>query len=338
MLAALVFFASYLTGFLAWSILRQPAGKAPMDPPDMGDRASGYTVVLGVKEQAAAGITAEPVKPIRNTKWIEAYGMVLQPDSLFRARNGYVSAVSSLKGARAEFSASKKEYGRLKALNENKKNVSDREVEAAAATLASARANVDRARWSLQSVRDEINLEWGTVISGWIFNLAPGYQGLASGRNVLIRVTLPPGKTLPGIASKISVRSPLGRTAFAKFMARSNVTNPRIQGISFIYVSPSYPAGLIAGMNVTALFPSGRSETGFVVPFSAVVWLNGKAWTYVKKTETGFLRVEIPVSTAIDGGYFVSDTFTSGEQVVTRGAEALLSAESQPKTKKGSGD
>ncbi|MDA8087861.1 MAG: hypothetical protein M0Z75_14320 [Nitrospiraceae bacterium] len=318
LIAAIVFFVSWLAGFFAWSVFRHPVSKTIADPPETGVKTGGYTVVLSEQEQAADGITAEPVKPVRYARRIEAYGTVLQPDPLFRARDIYVSAMASLERAQAEFLASKKEYARLKALNENAKNVSDRDVEAAGAALASARANVDNARWSLQGARDEINLEWGGAISKWIFNFTPQYQGVVSNRDVLVRVTLSPAEALRGIAREIIIQSPGGRTAPAKFMARSKETDPRIQGPSFIYMAPSRPAGLIPGMNVAALFPSGKSESGFFVPFSAVVWLQDKAWVYIKKTGTGFSRVEVPASASsqVNGGYFVSDIFSAGDRIV----------------------
>ena len=306
-----------------------------------GQPAQGYTVSVPEKSQAAGGIRTETLESSRHQERIGAYGMVLQPGGMFRDRTNYVSARAAREKAHAQLETSEKEYKRLKALNENGKNASDRAVEAAAAAFASDKADEDQTNWLLKETKDRINLEWGSTLAGWIFTSSPRYQRLINGDDVLVRVTVPPAQILCGIPPKISLRSPSGRRARAAFLARAKSTDPRIQGISFIYIAPSLPAGLLPGMNVAARLPSGKARAGFFIPLSSVVWVNGRAWVYIKKTATGFSRVEMPVSEPVKDGYFVKGTFESGEQIVVRGAQALLSVESlpkKPKGKKGGGD
>ncbi|MDA8387334.1 MAG: hypothetical protein M0Z58_01555 [Nitrospiraceae bacterium] len=304
-----------------------------------GQPGAGYTVTVSAKSQAAGGIRTETLESSRRQEMIEAYGTVLQPGEMFMDRTSFVSASSALEKANAELEASKRQYRRLKTLNEIGKNVSDRAVEAAAASLASDTAGQARASWLLQEAEDRIKLEWGDRLAGWIFTSSPGYQRLVNSRDVLVRVTVPPAEALRGIPAEIGIRSPAGPTARAGFMSRARSTDPRIQGVSFIYIAPSLPAGLLPGMNVTARLPAGKAQTGFFIPLSSVVWLNGRAWVYIKKTGTGFDRVEVPVSTSVTGGYFVAGTlnFSNGERIVVGGAQALLSAEMQPKVKKPKG-
>ena len=84
-------------------------------------------------------------------------------------------------------------------------------------------------------------------------------------------------------------------------------------------------------MNVTAQMPTTETRKGFLVPLSAVVWLQDRAWVYIMKTQTGFSRVEIPTSVTVNGDYFVPGVFSAGDRIVVEGAQALLSAETVPK-------
>jgi hypothetical protein len=90
-------------------------------------------------------------------------------------------------------------------------------------------------------------------------------------------------------------------------------------------------------MNVTAQMPSAGAQNGFFVPASAVVWLQDRAWVYVKESRTGFSRVELPTTTPVSNGYFATGVFSAGDRIVIKGAQALLSAESTPKSAGGGG-
>ena len=326
-----IFLFSFLFFFFAGSVFAQPGGLKIKN-----------MVSVSARSQAVGGIKTATLKSSVRMVYIEAYGTALQPGGLLKDRMNYVSALAASQKAHAELAASKKEYYRLKTLNKNGKNVSDRAVEAAAAAFAMDVADEGQADSRLAETKEKILFEWGGTISGWIFTSSPGYQSLLRARDVLVRVTVPPSEVLHGIPLKIRLRSPSGVMAQARFLARAKSTDPHIQGISFIYMAPALPAGLLPGMNVTARLPSGGAGTGFFIPLSSVVWLDGKAWVYIRKTGTGFSRVQVPVETpvvssSVRGGYFVIGTFENGQQIVVRGAQALLSTEMMPKGKKQKG-
>jgi hypothetical protein len=63
------------------------------------------------------------------------------------------------------------------------------------------------------------------------------------------------------------------------------------------------------------------------VPESAVVWLQGKAWVYLRTGPETFVRREVtPDLAGPDGGYIVSG-LAADTQVAVRGAQMLLSEE-----------
>ncbi|MEJ2695437.1 MAG: hypothetical protein P8013_02200 [Candidatus Sulfobium sp.] len=292
---------------------------------------SSYTVTISKEAQEAGGITTEALKPRLHRMSVTAYGRVLDPEGINASRRAYVAATTGLERANAALNASEKEYERLKTLNASAKNVSDRALQAAAAQLAADRAEEANARGVLQSAKDSIAVKWGPTLSEWIFDYSSQLQDVLGTRKVLLQITVPPAFPVRGIAKRIRIEPPSGGTVSANFVSRATRTDPRIQGVSFIYAASSSSGNLLPGMNVTAQMHTGRVRKGFFVPLSAVVWLQDRAWVYVKKSATGFAREQVPTSNPLNEGYFVSGRFSPGDELVVKGAQALLSEESIPK-------
>jgi hypothetical protein len=72
--------------------------------------------------------------------------------------------------------------------------------------------------------------------------------------------------------------------------------------------------------------PVGRSEEGVLIPPSAVVWKDGKAWVYVERGEGSFVRKQVSADAQAVGSFVVSN-LPAGTRVVVRGAQLLLSEE-----------
>ena len=291
----------------------------------------GYTVTISEEQQRTDGIMTVALKPGLYQKQVAAYGEVLAPEGLSALYKNYIAATSGLEKAKAQLKASKLEYDRLKILNASDKNISDRELQAAASRFAADQAEETSAYGTLLPAKNAVLLKWGPLISGWVFGYKPPLRRIIETTDVLVQVTVPPSATFKGIAEHIILKSPNGAAVSATFISRATSTNPALQGISFIYIASSHNGFLVPGMNVTAQMPAAGAQTGFFIPASAVVWLQDKAWVYVKKSATGFSRVEVPTSISVNNGFFVSGIFASGDQVVTKGAQALLSEESTPK-------
>jgi hypothetical protein len=67
---------------------------------------------------------------------------------------------------------------------------------------------------------------------------------------------------------------------------------------------------------------------GVIIPASAVVWSEGKAWTYLQPAPNQFSRRELATDIPVNEGYFVGSGFSAGSKVVKRGAQSLFSEES----------
>ena len=305
-------------------------GKTKLLPP-------GYTVTVSVESQNAAGIMAETLRPGLYQNRVTAYGEVLSPEGLVSSYKNYISARSLVEKAGAQLKASEKEYARLKVLNADAKNVSDRQLQAAAAMLASDEADEAGALGALRSAKNVIGINWGTTLLKWVLGYTASLQRVIEAKDALVQLTLPSASSLTDIPAQVRIEPPSGGLVPARFVSRAVSTAPNIQGISFIYVAPALSGRLVPGMNVTAQMPSAGAQNGFFVPASAVVWMQDMAWVYVKESRTGFSRVELPTTTPISNGYFVTGVFSAGDRIVIKGAQALLSAESTLKSAGGGG-
>ncbi len=89
----------------------------------------------------------------------------------------------------------------------------------------------------------------------------------------------------------------------------------------------------ISGIDTKALVPGFSEHTGgkytpsAVIPDSAVVWLDGRAWAYVQKGRERFIRQEVSTNHPVGKGWFVTKNFQAGDYVVVQGAQLLLSEE-----------
>jgi hypothetical protein len=102
--------------------------------------------------------------------------------------------------------------------------------------------------------------------------------------------------------------------------------DPRIQGRSFLYLASGHPE-LAPGLNLVAHLPLGSPLKGVVIPASAVVWSEGKAWVYAQVSADGFSRSPVATDVPVEDGFFAGPGFAGGDKIVTVGAQALLSEE-----------
>ena len=98
------------------------------------------------------------------------------------------------------------------------------------------------------------------------------------------------------------------------------------QGESYYFQTDD--KNIITGMNVSAWIPDQNAKlTGVIIPQSALIWYMGQALVYLKTAEETFSRSTINHYSATADGYFISDAIEPGEQIVTKGAQMLLSEE-----------
>ncbi len=329
------FSALIIWGFIAGQKERAVEAKReqPVTPPSRVSVEHGEPIVtLDMKTQVASAVSVTLLQSVSQRQRIRAYGTVVVLQGLSDIANSYESARAQLQKAQAGLAAARREYERLQGLHRDDRNISDKVLQAAEAAWRGAEADTQTARVAMKAAADHVRTRWGTAIAKWVTDgNAQALDRLFAQRDVLVQVTLPGDAPAIAVPREAMVLGPGGKSVASRLVSAAPRIDAAIQGLSFYYLAPA--AGLVPGMNVVVWLPAGPAAEGVVVPNSAVLWWQGKAWAYFQKDATRFARRPVPTDHPIKDGWFVPGG--TAQRVVTGGAQMLFSEEFRAQVKVG---
>lgn len=309
----------------AWGENREPEHEKPAETSSQPSAETG----LSKAAVRIGGIIAAPLQPMAHRQEIQALGVVLSSQEFNDLHNNHAAANAQAEAAKATATASRKEYERLKTLNTDDRNASDKAVQTAEALWRSDEAREKAAIEAFQTIEQNAKQQWGNVIASAVVNKTPLFSRVAAQQDVLVQVTLL-GSYLASPPQAIRLQSPRGGFVEAVLVSPSPRTDPRFQGESFFYFAHALKSGLVSGMNLSVYLPVGSVEEGYLVPETAVVWWQGKAWVYLQEDKGRYVKQELPTASPVNDGWFVSKHFAADKSVVVTGAQLLLSEELRP--------
>ncbi len=303
-------------------------------PSHVSNKQGISVVTLSSEIQKNSGISTAKISAATFKSEQKSTGSVVAMDSLIEAKSKYLSLLSVASIARAANAQNLKQYQRLKALNEDDKNVSDRALQEALASANADQASVNAAELQLKNLQTTTKLQWGEALAQLVFSekLPPHLQHLLNRKNVLVQVSLPASVSTPNAGSSINI-APLNEAAStiqAIYISPASQADASNYGKTFYYSAPAEQ--LRIGMRVSVDAPaSGGANHGALVPSNAVVWYAGKPWAYFKqgRNKQGldqFMRKPISADTEVNGGWF-NQNISADSEVVINGAQLLLSEE-----------
>lgn len=284
-------------------------------------------LTITATEQRNDGIVTAHLAPVRVPSVITSYGSVLDAGGLTELTGHYLDAQSAVQMAEAKLEVARAAYDRAKALHQDQQNISTAQLQDAEGAFKTDKAALAAAQSRLRNVVASAKQDWGSELGQALIDQAPLITDLIERRDYLIKVTLPPGETIGTPLASATTRIDGGAEIPLNFVSSATSTDPKLQGLSYFYEAGAQ-SGLLPGLHldVSVSEPAGSSQM-VVVPEAAVVWLQGKAWIYLRSGPETFERREIsPSRPAPDGGYAVTDVRPDAE-VVVRGAQMLLSEE-----------
>ena len=316
---------------------------------------NGMSIVnLSAATQQNSGITTAKVASSTFAGKLKSTGTVIAIDSLIGAKANYLQAKSEIALAHAASGNNLQQYQRLKTLNEDDKNVSDRVVQEALAAVNSDKAKISAAELQLNNLQSAVKLQWGETLSSLVLDnkvlsdkLAPHLANLLNRKNVLVQVSFPLDFSTPKLGSALNL-SPLNTTDAAIkaiYVSPAAQSDANGYGKTFYYSAPA--ESLRIGMRVnTEADASIKANDGVVIPNQALVWYGGKPWAYFKQAknkqgEDQFARkpinADIEVGSGADSGWFNQGIDVQSEVVVS-GAQLMLSEEFKSQIKNENGD
>ncbi|MDO9204487.1 hypothetical protein [Methylotenera sp.] len=302
-----------------------------IETPNRVSNKDGVTLItVNIATQLQSEIQTSPLKASTHQANISTYGSVMSIDSLIDLRTRYLAAKSEIDILRTSLAQNKNEYTRLQALNQDDKNVSDKVVAAAASTIRADEAKIAAAESSAKNLADSMRQLWGESLTKQATQLTTSglLQNLITSKEVLIQTTLPFDATEPLEKSSIMIAPTAApsHTIRAYYISRAPFSNATIQGKTYFYRANS--TELRAGMQINAInATSNKSLAGVIVPNDAIIWYAGKPWVYRKTGEEQFSRLPIKTDIEVETGWFYQGNLKENDEVVTSGAQLLLSEE-----------
>ncbi|MGH8261817.1 MAG: hypothetical protein ACREUG_19230, partial [Steroidobacteraceae bacterium] len=318
-----------LLAVLALAVLTACSGSAGPSQGDAGgsnehaepsSAAPSGIVEIKADMQHALRFKIEPLRTATAPREISGFGRVLDPEPL-------ATAVSERESARASALASTQELHRLQSL--------EKQNTASMRALQAAEAAAVRDRMLVQSINDRIELTWGRALARRP-DLAELVQALVAQDRLIVRVDLPGGEgaSIDPRGARLNPLAGPERTQDADYLGAAPTTDPGLQGRGFLFLTGDNRLKLTVGTEVSASLELADEGTrGLFLPDSAVLRYQGKTWVYRQRSPTSFVRVPVSLGTAVPGGWLIVEGLRPNDQVVTQGAQVLLSEELKPETR-----
>ena len=290
---------------------------------------NGETVVIVWPAiQRASHIVVSPLAAVTERSYVSAYATVIDLQPLYDLRNRRATARADLDTLTAQAGASRAQYERSRILFADDRNISQKSLQDARSAMQADEAKLQSAKAALAGLDATLRQQFGDALANAAAAPASAlFERLQSGRAAVLRVTLPAsgGDTAP---VEIAVQLPDGQPVQAHRLSASALADPAVQGSPWLYVTERMlPAGLHTNANVPM---SDRTVSGLLIPTRAVVWYGGQTWAYVRTSPDRFTRRYVSSDDERDQGFVVTSGFRAGEQIVTQGAQLLLSEELKP--------
>lgn len=330
--------AVLVAGVLALTRLESTSRQADRSSDDERPKAAGETsaneaglsVKLDARGQKKGGIETAPLQAMTYQERARAFGTVLALDRLTTLYNSSLTAAANLESAQAKMSASKTANERAQKLLKVF-TTAVAQAEAADAAYKVDAAGVAAAQAQIDALRNTAVQDWGQVLGPAVVSRSDRATQLVLRKTCLVQISFQ-SETFRKPPEKISLDVGGGTRVEAWYVSEATQIDPKSQTAGFLYAAPATPS-LLPGMSLVARVPVGPAGPGFAIPASAIVWQGGRAWFYLRPSPDTFVRQPISkvAVTRDDGGFIVPATSVQqgDAQLVTEGAQALLSEESR---------
>ena len=321
-------------GALIWGFIesrgeaaREAEQERPINAPQRVSMENGKPVItLDAAAQREDGVETATLKNAPYQDQLRVYGTVLDLQPLMELANGYANAKAQVQTAQAKLAASQTAFERAQKLYKDQQNMSAAQLQAAEAAFRVDQAGLVAAQSQLRTLAVAAQQNWGPALGQALIEPTPLLTRLIARQDALLQVTLRPGQALARPPVNAAVQLDDGSRVPLQFVSAATKTDPRIQGLSFFFTAPA-DSGLLPGMSVVALLPSGETVEGAAVPASAIVWQQGRAWAYFRTGPQIFTRRPVATNLPTPGGDYVVKGIPDNAEVVVQGAQTLLSEE-----------
>ncbi|HUU71981.1 MAG TPA: hypothetical protein VMW70_05095 [Burkholderiales bacterium] len=306
-------------------------------------------VRVDLQSQKASGIRLQSLPSSEYESALQVYGSVVNIEGLLETRGRYLGASAERRALESALAAAQADYRRAEVLYQDDRNISEQALREAESRFRVAQARLGAAR-SMQSVlRDSLLTGWGPVVSEWAMATESAtLRELSSRSAALVQLVFPYDLPISAAVPRLMLAPVTARenAVQAQFVSAAPRVSAALPGNTYFYLVSG--TALRVGAHVVARVAMDEAVVdGVVVPNEAVVWHAGKSWVYRKHDAETFGRYEISTANELGEGWFQavpadagpdgaiaveagspnSNFLSPGDEVVTSGAQLLLSEE-----------
>ena len=257
-------------------------------------------------------------------------------------------ARADVEAAEARVNAARSSFERARILNADNKNISDRALQEAEASLKTEEARLAAARRNVAELEaaaarqaaGTTPMPLPVARGGEVVEiLARPNETIESGQPIvrvarfdrlLVRVDVPAGETVDRnlTMARIAAIGQEDRPFTGQRISLASNVDPSTLGQGFLFRIVGAAPSLRPGAAIVAYLQApGAPQQGVIVPYSAIVRSGGKTWVFRQLEPDKFSRSEVAVDRTTGRGVFVMQGLKPGERVVSQGAQLLLSEE-----------
>ena len=257
-------------------------------------------------------------------------------------------ARADAEAAEARVIAARANFQRARILNADNKNISDRALQEAEASLKTEEARLAAARRNAAEL-DAAAARQATGTTPMPLPVSRGgevveilarpNETIESGQPILrvarfdtllVRVDVPAGEIVDRrlTMARIVAVGQEDRPLTGQRVSVAPTVDPSTLGQGFLFRIAGASTSLRPGAAVVAYLQApGAAQHGVIVPYSAIVRAGGKTWVFRQLEPDEFSRREVAADRTTGKGVLVLESLKPGDRIVVEGAQFLLSEE-----------
>lgn len=294
---------------------------APVEP-------TAFTVHIDETIIDATGIQTLKLHSTQFSPEIKTFATRVDLSPLIAARKEYFTALAKQATANITLKQSQKNTQHLKNL-QRENAISTRKFLAQKSQMAIDKAIFEAAEQHAVNIQLQTHAKWGKVLTHWFLTELPPYSNMLNALNrPVYLIFLPVSFTSPLEIVTIQPSGLLKKVQPASLIsAAPNHSAKQQTGMPFFYLSEQ--TSPVYHQRVAVWLPLKKgTQSGFIIPESAIVWHLGLPYVYLQVNEELFKRVKITRKKLISTeSYFIQDPLQEGDILVSTGAQMLLSEE-----------
>ncbi len=311
----------YRIAVLLFCLLETPQSLADDD-----DAPAAKPVINTVLEMA--GLQTQRLEAVTKSPEFTAPGTVVDLVPLLTVRQHYLATLAQQDSANAKYRETESNLQRTRNLHEQD-IVATRRLQEQQALWQADKASLSAINYQQQAILESSRLQWGELLTQWFTQSSDkAISAFLQGHKQLISVTLPannPVQTTPNTVY-IDAQGKREQAVAATLIANAPRVDPISLGQRVFYQLDNRPLPFGSPLTVW-LADHNQTDRGVLIPETAVVWHLGQAFVFVKNPDASFSRRSLQQYSPMLGGYFAPKSLTAGEEIVTTGAQTLLSQE-----------